>query len=1000
MKKNKLLFKLVLICFFALSFSNSFAQKFEVKGQVKSKNGESLPGVNIVIKGTTVGTISDMNGQYIINLDEAESTLVYSFIGFQKQEIKVNSQNTINVIMTEDMTDLDEVVVIGYGTVKKSDLTGSVTSIKAESLEETPAASVDALLQGKVAGVQITQTSGEPGSGVQVRIRGMSSRQGSNSPLYVIDGFPYGDAGNLKQLNPNDIESIEVLKDASASAIYGSRGANGVIIITTKGAKNNEKAKISFSSQMGIQVVDESKFDLITDPLTYAVIDNEIRENDTRGGVNPRYIGSKDESGFYFPSLTEIADGSWPHKTNWADAIMRNAVTQNYNLAISGGSEKTAYTVSANYFDQEGIVIGNDYENYTFRVKLDQIVKKNLKVGTNIAMSYVNRDKTQSNSGIGRNPIFPIYDEDGGYYKIGATDFYNPVMLANEITDISDEYDINALVFIDWEIIDGLHWKTQGGAKLGHSVGDYYEPRTTWTGDLFNGVGKVTNYTGWTALVESYLTYVKTYNEKHQITAMGGVTNEVSQARGSELRGEGFVNDNLKNELLTSASERKLSNFLSKQTLQSFIARLNYAFNNRYLITLTGRADGSSKFGTNNKWAFFPSGAAAWKMHQETFMQDQELISTLKIRSSYGFTGNQAIPIYGTLNQYGMRKYVNGSSLISGYGPYVIGNSGLKWETTSQFDVGFDLGFLGNRIMVNADYYVKRSTDLLRQKQLPFSSGFDNVWVNDGEILNKGFELSVDAAVLENDFKWNIVANIAHNENEVVDIGEEGEGEGVRTGGYLETFRDYPTRWRNGQPMNVIVGYRVDGIIQTNEEGLAAGLSGEEAMPGEYKYVDISGNGVIDDEDQEVLGNVQPDFIFGINNEFRYKNFDLSIQLNGVIGSDLINLKKFEGSNSLGRWTADNKNNDYPSLRGGRLNKMSDWWIEDGSYLRIANVTLGYNLPNETIPFIQKARVYFSGSNLHTFTNYTGFDPEFSDGVDYGSYPKYATYTFGLNVTF
>ncbi|MDO5980081.1 SusC/RagA family TonB-linked outer membrane protein [Flavivirga spongiicola] len=1005
MNKIKVIFKLSLFTLFFIGTSSAMAQNHQVAGEVRGENGEILPGVNVVLKGTTNGVASDFDGNYSISVNDAQGVLVFSYIGYVNQEIQINGNATISVILEEDQQLLNEVVVIGYGAVKKSDLTGSVASLKADNLEETPASSVDALLQGKIAGVQVTQTSGEPGEGVAVRIRGLSSREGSNSPLYVVDGFPYGDAGNLKQLNPNDIASMEVLKDASAAAIYGSRGANGVIIITTKSGKNNQKAKFKITSQTGVQIVDHDRLNLISDPLTFASISNEVRINDTRN-VTPLYIGAVDQStGVYYPSLVEIANGSWGINTYWPDVILRESVTQNVNLSIAGGDENTAYSVSGNIFDQKGVLIGNDYQNFTFRGKLDQKVSGKFKYGTNLALSYIKRNKTLSGAGIGRSPLIPVYNEDGTYYTNGAGDFYNPVMLANEVTDISNEYDLNALAYIDWDIMENLKLRAQSGINLGHAIGDYYEPRTTSSGNIFNGLGEINNYTGYTFLNETYLTYKKTFNDKHAVSVMGGYSSEQRQVRKSKLRGEGFVNDALGNENLNSATTRIFENSLVKQVLQSFISRITYGFDDRYLLTLSGRYDGSSKFGALDKYGFFPSGAIAWKVHNENFMADQNIVSTLKLRTSFGYSGNQAIDAYATLNQYGQRKYFVGEVLVSGYGPYQNGNPALKWETTSQLDFGLDLGFLNNRITLTADYYRKESTDLLRKKNLPYSSGFDDVWINGGEILNTGYEASIDAAVLTGEFKWNVSGTFSHNENEVVDIGEEGTGDGLRTGSEIESFRDYPTRWRNGEPMNIIVGYKVDGIIQTLAEGQEAGLVGDEAMPGEFKYVDISGpdgvpDGVVNELDRTIIGNTQPDFTIGFNTEFEYKNFDLSAQFYGSIGNDIVAIKKFEGQRSLNRWTVDNRTNEWPSLRGGRLNKISDWWVEDGSFLRISNVTLGYNLPSRAISGIENLRIYVTGTNLHTFTDFSGADPEIEGGVDYGTYPKYKTFTLGLNLTF
>ncbi len=1002
MNKNDSKSILLLILFLTILGQGAFAQTHEVKGVVKDVKGEVLIGVSVQQEGTNIGASTDFDGNYTIKMNDPKGVLVFKYLGFLDQKINVNGRNVIDVVLQEGAQQLDEVVVVGYGSVKKSDLTGSVQTLKAKSLEETPTPSIDLLLQGKLSGVRVTQTSGEPGAGVNIQIRGIGSRAGSN-PLYIVDGFPFEAGGNLKQINPNDIASVEILKDASATAIYGSRGANGVVIITTKGGRKNQKPTFSFSMQNGVQIVDHDRLNLINDPLTFAILSNETRQNDTRDGVNPLFVGGPDDEGIYRPSLTEIANGTWPHRTYWPDVILRGALNQNINLSASGGNEKTAYSASVNFFRQQGVLIGNDYYSITGRTKLDKKIGEKFNFNSNIAFSYVKRDRTQSGNGIGRSPLTPVFNPDGTYYRDGSQDFFNPVMLANEITDISNEYDLNAIFTLQWDILENLNFRYRSGIKVGLSVADYYEPRTTFSGAVFNGVGQISNFLGIHLVNEAFFTYDWKLPENHKLTTMVGASTEEVQNRSSDLRGEGFVNDVLGNENLFSATNRITSNSAVREALQSYFFRFNYTYKDKYLFTVTGRNDGSSKFGTENKFAFFPSAAFAWKVTNEPFMERFEnVVSDLKLRTSYGSVGNQGISPYQTEERFGLRPY-GYPSPISGYGPWMVGNNALKWETTTQFDFGIDLGLFNNRVSLTADIYRKSTEDLLRNQLLPHSSGFESVWINSGSIKNNGYELAINAKILTGEFKWGVDANLSRNVIEIVDIGPEGvgaDGYGLPVGSYIESFRDNPTRWRNGWPLGIIVGYRVDGIVQTEAEGLAAGLLGDEALPGEFKYVDLNKDGVVDVNDQTVIGNIQPDFIVGFTSEFSYKNFDFSAQFYGAIGNDILNIKRFEGAQSVNRWTVNNNTNKWPSLRGGRLNRISDWWIEDGSYLRIANVTLGYNLPPDTFEFIKSLRVYLTGNNLHTFTNFSGADPEIDGGVNYGSYPKYRTFTLGLNMSF
>lgn len=1000
----------------ALSPSNKpmITQQLQsISGRVTDSSGQPIPGVTVVIKATTQGTITDSNGDYSLPNVPGDATLVFSFVGFKTQEIKVSNQNTINVVLVEETVGIEEVVAIGYGTVKKSDLTGAVSSVKSTSLESKPVATVDNLLQGKVAGLQVTSPSGEPGAGVDIRLRGISSRSGSNRPLYIVDGFPLGEAGNLQQVNVNDIESIEVLKDASAASIYGSRGANGVIVVTTKSGSFNRKTDISISTQTGFQKINLQNSDIIKDPYLYAALADEAYVNDARyNRPTGRYIGKNDEMGFYFPSLTDIQSGVWDKTTDWENEVVQPAPIQNYNLSAAGGGAKNSFLVSLSVFDQKGTLKGAKYTSYNGRLKYQQSLLDNLKLGTNIGLTYVNRNPANiSYTALYRNPVFPVYNDDGTYYKESPTDFYNPILLANEIKNVVKEYNLNGMVSLDWDIIEGLKFKAQSGLDFMQNNSDLYNPRTTWLGNIYNGRGTLAYVTTIRLLNDAYLTYKKVLGEKHDLTVMAGYSGEMNQGWGADMTANSFVNDNLTTENMSSGDPTKyeIGNSLYKETLNSFISRVSYIYDDRYLATFTARYDGASKFGANNKYAFFPSIALGWKLSNESFMRSVEWISNLKLRASYGSTGNQAISIYGTKDKITTtrnRKYFVGrGGYIAGYNPEQLGNSSLKWETTYQANIGLDFSVLNNRLTITADAYNKRSTDLLRQKYLPYSSGFADehvgtdakVWINSGEIENKGIEVSLDLDLIRGkSFNWNLNINGSHNRTYVVDIGEEGEGLGLPAG--KGSFLEDVMYWRNGEPMNIIMGYPTDGIIQTGES--YPWLIGEEGLPGEFKYLDKNGDDKLTlEEDGEIIGYAQPDVIFGFNSNFSYKEFDIAIQLNGQIGGDIISERKFSNMKMVNRWSYDNPSDYYPSLRDGRLPRMSKFWLEDGTYLRISSIVLGYTFTHSVISFAKQARIYASCSNPYFFSKFSGLDPEVVT-FDSGAYPKPSTYSFGINVTF
>lgn len=1024
-------FQIMIMCLLFSGFSpvnaavEQSADRITVTGYVKDSKGESLIGATVKVKGQTTGTITDFDGNYVLNGVPKNGILEFSYVGMTNKDIPVAGKKVINVTLDESSVQLDQVVVIGYGSVKKSDVTGSVTSVKADALKEIPSNSVEGLLQGRAAGLQVVNSSQDPGASSTVRIRGGSSLRGSNSPLVVVDGFPLGDAGDLKQINPADIVSMEILKDASASAIYGSRGANGVIMITTKKAKTGTTT-ITVRQQITLSQF-SSKLDLWRDPVLMASLNNESRTN---GGFAPLYVGEVSSTGIYYPSIEELQT-TWKTNTRWDDLVFRDTpISNNTTATISSSNEKTVFNLSANYYTDKGMYIKDEYRKGGYNFSIDHNVFDNFKVKFSNILSYGNRN---NNGGLAywRNPIFPVYDENGDYYLTNANDFSHPIAITEHKLNKTKSLDVISSAALEWQILPYLKLTSQLNYKYGTYVTDEYQPKKYTEGGQFNnGLASINNWLSHSVVSETFANFQKQFG-KHDVGAMLGYSYEYYLSRESKLISKDFVNESLGNESMSSGNPEKneVSNGYTKTRLVSGMLRLNYAYNNKYLLTLTGRTDGSSKFGKNNKWAMFPSGALSWKAHEESFVKNWNVFDELKFRVSYGISGNQGISPYQTLSRYGTGKYYNDGSWVTSIGPgYVSGwtgpgwiyrvwsgipNPDLKWETTGQLDFGIDMAFFNRRLRFTFDYYDKQTRDLLRERNLALSSGYDKMWVNDGKVQNRGFEVTVDADII-NTKDWKLSGTLIYsmNKNKVKDLGNSLES-GLLTdpmtgmqfeysGNSLEQYRDYTNILAIGQPVNVFYGYKTNGIVQSLAEGLDAGLDGDYANPGEFKYVDLDGKDGITEADKTIIGDPNPDFTASLALNLSWKNFDVSVFLNGVFGQDVLNTQAFnQPSNQPFRWTPDNPTNDYPSLREGRQTKISDWWIEDGSFLRIQNLNVGYtfNIPKKY--FLSKARLYVNAANLYTFTKFKGYDPEVGlNGVYSGGYPRLRKWTFGIDLTF
>lgn len=1003
-----------------------------VFGKVTSADGETLPGVNVMVKGTSNGTITDINGLYTIKIPTTESVLVFSFIGMKDEEIEVKEGGGYDVVLFPSIEMISDVVVIGYGTVKKSDLTGSVSSVKADELKSTPSTTFDQALQGRAAGVQVVQSSGVPGGGTSIRIRGTSSVNASSEPLYVIDGMLINNdmgevsvggsgpnIGPLASINPNDIESIEILKDASASAIYGSRGANGVILITTKRGKAGV-GKINVDCYYGVQEV-ANKLDLLN-AKQYAEFVNEASVN---AGQNPVYVNP-----------ANLGEG-----TDWQDELYRIAPMSNYQLSISGGSEKTKYAVSGSYFTQDGIVLGSSFDRYSFRLNLDSEINSYLNVGASLSFSAVSANRVESGPGsfvggvitnaLQINPILPVYDSsvEGGYtYEHDRKDAVgNPVAAAKEYDSKTTSFRLLGNTYLNFKLAKDLELKSSFGVDAIFSKNRSFGPKFLKQAQSSKGEAFVSDLEAVTWLSENIINYKYQVNEDHRINLLAGFT--MQQFKNEYLNGIAFDFPDSRtgyHNLGSALNAQNPSNGESEWSMISYLGRINYNLKEKYLVTISGRVDGSSKFADGKKYGFFPSGALAWRASEEDFIKDIELISNLKVRLSYGLIGNQSISPYNSLALVGpvgqgVFNSGSGSQVITGQEPLSYPNEDLKWETTKQANIGFDIGVLSNKIALTADFYKKKTSDLLLSTPIPYTSGFGNTLLNVGNVENKGFDLDLRTVNLDKAVKWNTSVNFSVNRNKVTNLARE-EDINLGFGGNI---------LREGQPLGTFYGYEFDGIFQTDDEAASSVvLKGQEptgansashAKAGDRRYRDRDGNGVIDENDRTIIGSAEPDFVFGINNSISYHNFNLSFFFQGSVGNDMVNLnlnnlENFNGEQNmlaeagLNRWTPENPGNKHPrALAKGSLdNVFSSRLVEDATYLRLKNITLGYTIPKNVCERIRvnSLRVYATATNVYTWTDYSGYDPEGNAygattnivGVDNGNYPQAKTYTFGIQI--
>ncbi|MBR8536388.1 TonB-dependent receptor [Carboxylicivirga sediminis] len=1052
---KKLMLGLMVLFISVISFGQNGQQ---ITGKVTDTNGEALPGVSIFIKGTTTGSITDIDGNYSLAIQNDGSVLVYSFIGFKTQEIEASGKTIINVVMQEDVTDLDEVVVVGYGEMRKSDVTGSIASVQARDEVARQYPSVDMLLQGRASGLQVVGNAGSPGGAVSVRIRGTNSLRGNNEPLYVVDGVIISTAGTevsdpstdaneiqaqqngLTGLNPRDIEKVEVLKDASATAIYGSRGANGVVMITTKsGAGKKGKATVSAYGTAEWNVIYKD-IDVL-DGIGFANYQNEFEE---LSGNKPRYhVEGNQVYALTYDENEQPVIGGLYDQVNWQDEVYEMSLSHNEGMAIRGGSEKGNYYFSAGFSDQKGIVETTRIKRSDLRLNLTRDISDRLKMDTRVSMMYQDGTFAQAGSKSGGNRSFT--KQVLGYRPlIGEVneddldlDISNPYSWLTDFDDKTKELRINSTVAFTYEIMKGLKYKINTGLDYRKKDRSKFYDTGVFVGQKENGLANYSYLDRYAYVIDNLLMYNRRFNKVHNINAVAGVTYDGVDTQNKIYEVANFPDKSLRADYPQAGQTiyRPFSILMAEEAIFSALGRVNYSYKDRYVLTASFRADQSSKFRPGNQWGYYPAAAFAWRVMEEPFIKDLDFFHNLKLRVGWGMTGNQAISPYQTLGTYNTAYYVNATnSTVVGNVPARIPNPNLTWETTEQYNAGIDLGFFKGRLNATVDVYYKNTEDLLQEIELGPSNGFANMFINRGEIENKGIEFSVDGLVLnKKDFSIDLGANFSLNRNKVKNLGlaptnvwingqESSEvfyfGSSVSTGTY---FKQPANIFMEGQPIGMFWGWQTNGIYQ-DETAAAEGatFNGNPNQAGDVIFVDQNGDGNIDDMDKTLIGNPNPDFTYGFSLNVRYKRLTLSALFDGVYGNDIINGYNMELAYAEGNskniltetyeqaWRVDAPSNTYPRLGYAYNEYLSDRIVEDGSYFRLNNLTLGYDIPVDWTSVVSNLHIYGSCRNLFTITNYSGYNPQITSflndgsimGVDWIGTPDVQTYLIGMNITF
>ncbi|MEK6481160.1 SusC/RagA family TonB-linked outer membrane protein [Catalinimonas sp. 4WD22] len=994
-----------------------------IRGKVTDgENGEPLPGVNVLAKGTTIGTVTDISGNYQLTVDDEVSTLVFSSIGYVTEEVSINGQNIINLELLPDIQSLSEVVVVGYGTQQKKDVTGSIASVKLEDVKNMAVASPDALLQGKAAGVQVVQNSGTPGGEVFVRVRGTASLLGETRPLFVIDGVPMNNStavsaggqrnSTLADINPNDIESMEILKDAAATAIYGARGSNGVILITTKRGKEG-KARINFDAYTGVQSIWRD-FDLLNGSQFVNLLEESLTNRNPDLLNNPPY------------NELEITGVN----SNYQDEVFRTAPISNYSLSVSGGNEKMQSYVSLGYFNQQGTIIGQEFERFSARLNLDYQATDRLKIGTSTTLSNTLQKRVQNDfSGLSvlgnaliRNPNLPVYNTDGTY-SVDPLRTENPVQLANEITFEGNQRRLITNFYGEYQILDGLTFRSVLGVDYNDERQNRYIPSfiLSRTGIAEARADLLDEQT---IVNDNTLNYSKTFGA-HNVSVLAGIGFQRSTFNILRTGGQQAGSDIIKT-VGAIADPFIPSQDITGWGIMSYFGRANYSFQDKYLIEGSFRVDGSSRFGANRRYGVFPGLSVGWRLSEENFLSEVSAITDLKIRAGIGVTGNQdGIGNFASRALYSVGRNYDGNP---GIGQANIPNEDLGWESTTTTNIGIDLALFNGRVSTTAEAYVKTTSDLIFSRNLPWTSGFWSIGnANIGEMENRGLELAFTTRNTTGEFKWTTDFNISFNRVKITDLPENGEA----GSDYIFKLPDaYGVEgaysiYRIGAPVGSFFGYVYDGVFASDTD-VPEGLFERGVRGGDANFQDLNEDGVYDRQnDRAIIGNALPQHIGGFTNTFAYKGVELSVLFNWSYGNDMYNMTRAvltamsedynQSTDVLQRWQQQGDVTDMPkaiygssSVSGAAPTDASSRYIEDGSFLRMRNATLAYNFPSELLQRINiaSARIYFSGQNLLTFTNYSGLDPENQNqgtgtpslGVDYLTQPQPRIYMFGINI--
>jgi TonB-linked SusC/RagA family outer membrane protein len=996
---------------------------------VSSTDNKPIPGATISVESgkKTSSTVAAENGSFSLQVPSGHFALQVSAIGFEPREIPATDINEepFNIGLKESAKGLNEVVVVGYGTTKKKDLTGSVGLVQMGNTEKTPITGTSQLLEGTVAGVQVTQTNAQPGSSFTVRVRGTNSISYSSDPLYVVDGYPGADI----TLNPNDIASISVLKDASATAIYGSRGANGVVMITTKKGVSG-KGTMNFDMYTGIQEV--SKELKMMNATQFATYLDSVTAISNRAGAP----ASAKPLPYSSSQIATLGAG-----TNWQKALFRTAPISNYSLAFSGGNADGHHYLSISYFDQQGIILNSDYHRGIIRYNMDHKVSNKMRIGLNSQASYDYQHKANVNTSGGStggtlldalrmNPAVPLKDSTGNYtYQntpLGYIDpMGNPVAAAVYNSDRVADIRLLTNVYGEYEVINGLKLKANFGGELLNTREDIFRPTTTYLGANTNGYAAVNTNNNWDYVMEYTATYNKTWGV-HAIEVLGGWTYQEWLYKSANITGTSLSSNSYNTDNLGVAAATSPSSNTSQNNLASGLARINYSLMDKYLFTASWRADGSSRFGINNKWSYFPSGAIAWRASDEKFIQNIKAISDLKVRVSYGATGNQDISDYLSLPQYTTNTYFLSGNRTIGISPNNLANPNLKWESTTQFDGGLDLSVLNSRISFTGDYYNKKTTKLLYNVTLPSTSGFTTMLQNIGAVRNYGFEFAINTVnVQTKNIHWSTTVNFSRNLNKILNLGSVP----YQYTGNVSTSL-FPSGGQNsailevGQPFGSFYGYKFLGIWQSQDQITKSGTK-EAVKPGDPHYADLNGDSNVTAADRTIIGHALPKFTYGFTSDLSVGPWSLFVLIQGVYGDNILNENKIEMENgtisdnkfayvSTDSWVPGSNNNRLPYI-GSTLRRslgVTSDIMEDGSYVRLKTVTLSYKLPLPRLTSVFKsASIYVTGQNLITLTHYSGYDPEVNSypnssgnytslNTDYNPYPNIRSYLAGVRLGF